>query len=61
LAHNDRSAAGNANQKKKKKKKKPKKKAKGGEVKQTDPPRVGLSKIFTDGIYPEGETHEYPK
>ncbi|PVF98634.1 peptidase M24A methionine aminopeptidase [Serendipita vermifera] len=47
-------------QKKKKKKKKPKKKAKTGEGKQTDPPRVGLSKIFTNGVYPEGETVEYP-
>ncbi|KAI6047858.1 methionine aminopeptidase 2-like protein [Pisolithus marmoratus] len=37
--------------KKKKKKKKPKKKR----VEQSDPPRVGLSKIFTDGVYPEGE------
>jgi methionyl aminopeptidase len=61
LAHSFDSGIGNADQKKKKKKKKPKKKAKGGEVKQTDPPRVGLSKIFTNGIYPEGETHEYPK
>ncbi|KAG8896956.1 Methionine aminopeptidase 2, partial [Tulasnella sp. 403] len=26
---------------------------------QTDPPRVGLTKIFTDGIFPEGEICEY--
>ncbi|KAH0838097.1 peptidase M24, structural domain-containing protein [Lanmaoa asiatica] len=42
-------------QKKKKKKKKPKKK----KIQQTDPPRVGLSKIFTNGIYPEGEIQPY--
>ncbi|KAG9314142.1 peptidase M24A methionine aminopeptidase [Chiua virens] len=44
-----------AGQKKKKKKKKPKKK----KVQQTDPPRVGLSKIFTNGIFPEGEIQPY--
>lgn len=41
--------------KKKKKKKKPKKKR----IEQSDPPRVGLSKIFTDGVYPEGEIQPY--
>ena len=41
--------------KKKKKKKKPKKK----KVEQTDPPRVGLSKFFPSGIYPEGEIQHY--
>lgn len=41
--------------KKKKKKKKPKRK----KVEQSDPPRVGLSKLFTDGVYPEGEIQEY--
>ncbi|KAG2154559.1 methionine aminopeptidase 2-like protein [Suillus clintonianus] len=41
--------------KKKKKKKKPKKK----KVQQSDPPRVGLSKIFTSGVYPEGELQPY--
>ncbi|KAI0053382.1 peptidase M24A, methionine aminopeptidase [Auriscalpium vulgare] len=41
--------------KRKKKKKKPKKK----KVEQGVPPRTGLSKIFTDGIYPEGEIQEY--
>ncbi|KAF8346983.1 methionine aminopeptidase 2-like protein [Amanita rubescens] len=41
--------------KKKKKKKKPKKK----KVEQTDPPRVGLSKFYLDGIYPEGEVQTY--
>ena len=45
-------------QKKKKKKRKPKKKAKSSTT-QTEPPRVGLSKIFTTGIYPEGEIQEY--
>ncbi|KAF9225560.1 peptidase M24A, methionine aminopeptidase [Gyrodon lividus] len=42
-------------QKKKKKKKKPKRK----KVQQTDPPRVGLSKIFPSGLYPEGEIQPY--
>ncbi|KII93622.1 hypothetical protein PLICRDRAFT_35851 [Plicaturopsis crispa FD-325 SS-3] len=41
--------------KKKKKKKKPKKK----KAEQSDPPRIGLSKFFPDGIYPEGEIQEY--
>jgi len=55
--------------KKKKKKKKPKKKktdasatTNGHATKglhQTDPPTIGLSKIFVDGIYPEGEIQEY--
>jgi methionyl aminopeptidase len=43
--------------KKKKKKKKPKKKKAGS--KQTEPPTIGLSKLFPDGIYPEGELQEY--
>lgn len=47
--------AGGDAKKKKKKKKKPKKKR----VEQSDPPRVGLSKIFTDGVYPEGEVQPY--
>lgn len=47
--------AGGDAKKKKKKKKKPKKKR----VEQSDPPRVGLSKIFTDGAYPEGEVQPY--
>ncbi|KZT27695.1 peptidase M24A, methionine aminopeptidase [Neolentinus lepideus HHB14362 ss-1] len=41
--------------KKKKKKKKPKKK----KAEQSDPPRVGLSKFFPDGNYPEGEIQPY--
>ncbi|KAL5518816.1 MAP2 [Sanghuangporus vaninii] len=41
--------------KKKKKKRKPKKK----KLEQTDPPRVGLSKLFPDGVYPESEIQEY--
>jgi hypothetical protein len=41
--------------KKKKKKKKPKKK----KVEQTDPPGLGLSKLFPSGVYPLGEVHEY--
>ena len=43
--------------KKKKKKKKPKKKKIG--VVQSDPPRIGLSKLFPDANYPEGEIQEY--
>ena len=43
---------------KKKKKKKPKKK-KPATVTQSDPPRVGLSKLFPTGTYPEGEIQEY--
>ena len=41
--------------KKKKKKKKPKKK----KLEQSDPPRVGLSKLFPTGVYPEGEIQPY--
>ncbi|CDO73087.1 hypothetical protein BN946_scf185007.g141 [Trametes cinnabarina] len=41
--------------KKKKKKKKPKKK----KLEQTEPPTVGLSKLFPDGKYPEGELQDY--
>ncbi|EJD54865.1 peptidase M24A, methionine aminopeptidase [Auricularia subglabra TFB-10046 SS5] len=48
---------GSAAAKKKKKKKKPKKKT--GAAKQSEPPRIGLSKLFADGVYPEGEIVEY--
>ncbi|TFY83519.1 hypothetical protein EWM64_g501 [Hericium alpestre] len=41
--------------KKKKKKKKPKKKR----LEQSEPPRVGLTKLFPDGQYPVGEIQEY--
>jgi len=41
--------------KKKKKKKKPKKK----KLEQSEPPRVGLSKLFPSGIYKEGELQPY--
>ncbi|KAL0581086.1 Methionine aminopeptidase 2 [Marasmius crinis-equi] len=41
--------------KKKKKKKKPKKK----KIEQSDPPRIGLSKLFPSGVYPQGEIQEY--
>lgn len=41
--------------KKKKKKKKPKKK----KLQQTEPPTIGLSKLFPDGNYPEGELQDY--
>ncbi|KAH7886029.1 methionine aminopeptidase 2-like protein [Phlebopus sp. FC_14] len=44
---------------KKKKKKKKKKKAKKKKIEQSDPPRIGISKIFTNGIYPEGEIQPY--
>ncbi|KAF9015712.1 hypothetical protein BDQ17DRAFT_1230001 [Cyathus striatus] len=46
------------NAQKKKKKKRTNKKKKGAVV-QSDPPRVGLSKIFSTGNYPEGEIQEY--
>lgn len=48
-------ASGDA--KKKKKKKKPKKKK--AAATQTAPPRVGLSKIYRNGIFPVGEEVEY--
>ncbi|KAH9920256.1 peptidase M24A methionine aminopeptidase [Epithele typhae] len=41
--------------KKKKKKKKPKKK----KLEQTEPPSIGLSRLFSDGNYPEGEIQDY--
>ncbi|EIN13870.1 peptidase M24A methionine aminopeptidase [Punctularia strigosozonata HHB-11173 SS5] len=50
-------AAGWREGKKKKKKKKPKKKA--NKPEQSDPPRIGLSKFFPDGTYPEGQIEEY--
>lgn len=40
----------------KKKKKKPKKKSK---PKQTEPPSVGLSKLFANGIFPQGQLMPY--
>ncbi|KIK99471.1 hypothetical protein PAXRUDRAFT_8851 [Paxillus rubicundulus Ve08.2h10] len=54
-SHVDHGLISGEGQKKKKKKKKPKKK----KVQQTDPPRVGLSKIFSSGLYPEGEIQPY--
>jgi hypothetical protein len=48
-------APGVEGSKKKKKKKKPKKK----KVEQSDPPRIGLSKLFPSGVYPEGQIQEY--
>lgn len=42
-------------QRRRKKKKKPKKKM----AVQSDPPRVGLSKLFPSGAYPEGQLEEY--
>lgn len=46
---------------KKKKKRKPKKKKGGssGAKSQTSPPRVLVSELYPDGIYPEGQTVEY--
>ncbi|KAF8738645.1 hypothetical protein AX14_010747 [Amanita brunnescens Koide BX004] len=41
------------------KKKKKKKKSKKKKPEQSDPPRVGLSKFYPDGIYPEGEVQTY--
>jgi methionyl aminopeptidase len=46
-------------EKKKKKKKKSKKKKGAVPAVQSDPPRVGLSLLFPNGIYPEGEVQEY--
>jgi hypothetical protein len=45
--------AGDAKKKKKKKKHKKKK------MEQSEPPRIGLSKLFVDGGYPEGEIQVY--
>ncbi|CAL1694175.1 unnamed protein product [Somion occarium] len=45
---------GEASKKKKKKKKSKKKK-----LTQSDPPRVGITKLFPDGNFPEGELQEY--
>ncbi|KAK6509943.1 Methionine aminopeptidase 2 [Arthrobotrys musiformis] len=45
--------------KKKKKKKKSKKKATPIPTTQSDPPRVPLSNLFSNGVYPEGECVEY--
>jgi methionyl aminopeptidase len=41
------------------KKKKKKKKSKKKKPEQSDPPRIGLSKFYPDGIYPEGEIQPY--
>lgn len=51
--------AGAALSKKKKKKPKKKKKAAAMPEVQSEPPRVGLSKIFTKGVFPVGEEQEY--
>ncbi|KAN0085207.1 Peptidase M24, structural domain containing protein [Elaphomyces granulatus] len=50
--------AGGATGAKKKKKRKPKKK-KGGAKKQTVPPRVPVSELFPNNLYPEGQIVEY--
>lgn len=56
LIHQRAKAQGHAGEgKKKKKKKKPKKKR----VEQSDPPRIGLTKIYADGVFPEGEIQFY--
>ncbi|WVQ79220.1 methionine aminopeptidase, type II [Cryptococcus sp. DSM 104549] len=44
---------------KKKKKKKKSKKKKSAAAVQSEPPRVGLTKIFKNGVYPAGEEVEY--
>ena len=44
---------------KKKKKRKKKKKSGAAPSVQTTPPSVGLSQLFPDGIYPEGEFQQY--
>jgi methionyl aminopeptidase len=35
------------------------KKKKAASTSQSEPPRVGLSKLFKDGVYPVGEEVEY--
>ncbi|KAH8922054.1 peptidase M24A, methionine aminopeptidase [Atractiella rhizophila] len=57
-------AAGAKKKKKKKKKKKPAGASNGAGADgkgatQTDPPSIGLTKIFLDGVYPIGEVQEY--
>ena len=49
----------NVGEAKKKKKKKKSKKKKTGGLKQTEPPTIGITKLFPDGVYPEGELQEY--
>lgn len=41
------------------KKKKKKKKSKKKKLEQSNPPRVGLSKLFPSNVYPEGELQPY--
>ncbi|KAF5358915.1 hypothetical protein D9758_004869 [Tetrapyrgos nigripes] len=52
-ATNEGDGSGSAKKKKKKKKTKKKK------IEQSDPPRIPLSKIHPDGVYPEGEIQPY--
>ena len=54
----DSNANGEASAKKKKKRKK-KKKSGAAPGAQTTPPSVGLSQLFPDGAYPEGEFQQY--
>ena len=56
LTDTDGSVWGAGEGKKKKKKKKPKKKK---AEQQSEPPRVGLTKLFPDGNFPEGELQDY--
>lgn len=57
----DPSTSSSSKKKKKKKSGAAKRKAKNSKVglEQTDPPTVGLTKIFLDGCYPVGELQEY--
>ncbi|KAL1923995.1 uncharacterized protein VTP21DRAFT_7030 [Calcarisporiella thermophila] len=48
-----------AGKKKKKKKSKKKSGGNGGSMKQTEPPTIPVSKLFPNGVYPEGEILEY--
>ncbi|KAH7096127.1 methionine aminopeptidase 2-like protein [Auriculariales sp. MPI-PUGE-AT-0066] len=52
-------ADGAAKKKKKKKKGKKKTGAGGPAVQQSDPPRIGLTKLYPNGVFPEGEIVEY--
>lgn len=52
-------AAGDDKKKKKKKKNKKKKKGPKAAVAQTEPPTVGMTKLFPNGVYPVGELQAY--
>jgi len=59
VAGEDGAATASSTSTTKKKKKKKKKKKSGNATCQTNPPSVGLSQLFKDGVYPEGEWQSY--